>query len=80
MSDISLAEAKAEFSDVVNRVEAGETVRITRRGKPVAVMTAVGRTFLPIDVDALEAFTASQTPQTEGAGEFMRRIRDEARY
>ncbi len=49
MSDISLAEAKAGLSDVINRVAAGKTMRITRRGKPVVVMTAVGRTFLPVD-------------------------------
>jgi prevent-host-death family protein len=36
MADVSIAEAKAHFSELVDRAEAGETVRITRRGKPVA--------------------------------------------
>jgi prevent-host-death family protein len=80
MSDISLAEAKAGLSELVNRVEAGETVRITRRGKPVAMLTPVARTFLPIDFDALDAVRAGQPMQTEGAGEFIRRMRDEDRY
>ncbi len=80
MNDISLADAKAGLSELINRVEAGETVRITRRGKPVAVLTPVARTFLPVDVDALRAVAAGQEPQTEGAGEFIRRMRDEDRY
>jgi len=80
VGDISLADAKAGFSDVVNRVAAGETVRITRRGKPVVVMTPVGRTFLPVDIAALEAVTAGQPVQPEGAGTFIRRMRDEDRY
>jgi prevent-host-death family protein len=38
---ISVAEAKARFSELVNRVAYGkEQILITRRGKPVAVLTS----------------------------------------
>ncbi len=33
---IPLSEAKAKFSDLIRRVEAGEEIVITRNGKPVA--------------------------------------------
>ena len=40
MSDehVSIAEAKARFADLVHQAEAGQAVRISRRGKPVAVL------------------------------------------
>ena len=36
MSDIALFEAKNRLSELINRVEAGEEIAITRRGKVVA--------------------------------------------
>jgi prevent-host-death family protein len=41
MDTITLADAKARLSELVNRVEAGESIEITRRGKPVARLAAV---------------------------------------
>jgi len=41
MDTISLAEAKARLSELVARAADGETVQITRRGKPVAQITPV---------------------------------------
>jgi len=40
MSDgaFSIAQAKARFAELLYQAEAGRTVRITRRGKPVAVV------------------------------------------
>jgi prevent-host-death family protein len=38
--DVSVAQAKAHLSELLNRVEAGEEVIITRRGKPVARIQA----------------------------------------
>jgi prevent-host-death family protein len=34
----SVAEAKAQFAELLYQAEAGQAVRITRRGKPVAVL------------------------------------------
>ena len=41
MPNVNLAEAKAHLSKLVERAAAGETVRIMRRGKPVAQITAI---------------------------------------
>jgi prevent-host-death family protein len=80
MTIISLAEAKARLSELVERAAAGETVCITRRGKPVAQLTAARQAREPVDVARLKALTDGMTPQTESAGEFVRRMRDEDRY
>ena len=36
MDGVNIAQAKAHLSELIERAEAGETVEITRRGKPVA--------------------------------------------
>jgi prevent-host-death family protein len=36
MQQVQIAEAKAHFSSLIQRVEAGEEIIIARRGKPVA--------------------------------------------
>lgn len=36
MISLPLAQVKNQFSELVGRVERGETVAVTRRGKPVA--------------------------------------------
>lgn len=38
MSEVSIAEARNRLPRLVRRAEAGETVRITRRGRSVAVL------------------------------------------
>lgn len=80
METVKLAEAKAHLSELVERAAAGETICITRRGKPVAQLSAVAAPRKRIDVQALLAVTESMTPQAESAGEFMRRMRDTDRY
>lgn len=40
MSDISIAEAKSRFAELVHRAERGQAVRITRRGRAVAVLVS----------------------------------------
>ena len=42
--DMPLTEVKARLSEVVERVERGEAVRITKRGKPVVEMRPVEAT------------------------------------
>ena len=48
MDVINLADAKAHLSELVDGVEAGDSVDITRRGKPVARLTAVTKPRRPI--------------------------------
>jgi prevent-host-death family protein len=78
--DISIAEAKAHLSELIEQISRGEEVTITKRGKPVAQLTAVKRKPKPIDLEALRRLTDSHPVQSQGAGEFMREMRDGYRY
>ena len=80
MDSYSLADAKARLSELIDKVEAGETVEITRRGKPVAKVVPTERALEPIDWDALERLRAKLPVQKQGAGEFVRHMRDTDRY
>jgi prevent-host-death family protein len=77
---VSLADAKAHLSELVERAAAGEAVCITRRGKPVVQITAVDTPRERIDVAALRAITDTMPVQPETARDFIRRMRDEDRY
>jgi len=80
MRTVSIAEAKAHLSKLVEQAEAGDPVCITRRGKPVAQIIAAETKRKPIDVEALRAITDKMRQQDESAGDFMRRLRDDYRY
>ncbi len=43
MASYGVAEAKNNFTHLLDRVEAGESITITRHGKPVAEMKAAPR-------------------------------------
>ena len=80
MKTVSLAEAKAHLSELVSLASEGDTVQITRRGKPVAQITPIEKPRKPIDFEALRALVSKSPKQPESAGEFMRKLRDDARY
>ncbi|MDF2599359.1 type II toxin-antitoxin system Phd/YefM family antitoxin [Methylobacterium brachiatum] len=80
MDAITLADAKAQLSALVDRVEAGDSIEITRRGKPVARLTAVTKPRKPIDLALLQALTAAMPPQSESAVDLVRSMRDSDRY
>jgi prevent-host-death family protein len=80
MDEVSLAEAKAHLSELLDRVAEGETVFITRRGKTVAKLTAAEKPRKPIDLDFLRSVTSSMPMQRQSAGDFIRQMRDEDRY
>ena len=80
MRTVSIAEAKAHLSKLVEQAEAGDPVCITRRGKPVAQIVAAERKRKPIDVEALRALTDKMPMQPESAGDFVRRMRNTDRY
>lgn len=77
MSIVTLADAKARLSELLDRVEAGEAIEITRRGKPVARITAVRPPRQPIDLKALRALTDSMTPCGQSAADLVRAMRDD---
>lgn len=80
METVDLAEAKAHLSEIVDRVEEGASFDITRRGKPVARLTAVERPRKRIDAALLQALTATLPPQAESAADLVRAMRDGDRY
>lgn len=80
MDAVSLADAKAHLSELVDRVEAGESIDITRRGKPVARLTAVAGPRKRIDADLLQTLTATMPAQVESASDLVRAMRDGDRY
>ena len=80
METVNLAEAKAQLSRLVDKAAAGETVQITKRGKLVAQITAARPEKKPLDIEALRRLREGMTPQSESAGDFIRRMRDTDRY
>jgi prevent-host-death family protein len=80
MQSVRLADAKAQLSALVEQAAHGETVCITRRGKPIAQITPVQRRRKPIDIEALRKLTANMSPQQPSAGAFVRQMRDDDRY
>jgi prevent-host-death family protein len=80
MRDVNLGEAKARLSELVGRAEAGETLYIKRRGKPVVRLVAVEKPREPVDTAMLKAFTDTLPTHPESTEDFMRGMRDDARY
>ena len=80
MADVNLADAKARLSELVERAAAGEPVRILRRGRPVARLTAVEAPRRRVDPAALRAVTDAMPEQPESARDLVRRMRDGERY
>ena len=80
MSDVTLADAKAQLSELVERAIRGEAVRITRRGKPVARITAIEQRPKAIDLVALRALTDTMPVQAEPARSWLRSVREGSRY
>ena len=80
MSTISLADAKARLSELIDRAEAGEEICITRRGKPVARLLPARRARKAIDMSDMCSVTEQMPEQPESAADFVRRMREEDRY
>lgn len=76
---ISVADAKARLSAILQAAEAGEEVVITRRGKPVVRLTPVAKQLKPPDFAPAETLRAHQKPGAEPSARWLRRLRDENR-
>ena len=77
MVQVTVAEAKAQLSSLLDAVEAGEAVVITRRGKPIAelVPRCSVRDLLP----QLTAMRAALPEQQASGVETMRLLGDDSR-
>lgn len=78
--DISLAEAKARLSELVEQAANGEDVIITKRGKPAVALTAVKTKRQRVNAAELRKITDQMPIQEISAGEFIRAMRDGDRY
>ena len=76
MVTVSLAEAKAHLSQLLDNVEGGEEVVITRHGRPVAHLTGVAAPKRP--VRALADFRARRSRWRDASAALLREARDEA--
>ena len=80
MDAINLADAKARLSELVDRVEAGDSIEITRRGKTVARLSPATRPRKRIDAALLQSLTATMPLQTKSAADLVRSMREDDRY
>jgi prevent-host-death family protein len=80
MTQVNLEDVKAQFSELVERVEAGETVQILKHGKPVAEIVPIRKIKTPIDFEALRALRQAQPKQSVDSGTFIRSMRNSERY
>ena len=76
MVQVTVAEAKSQLSSLLDAVEAGQAVVITRRGKPIAelVPRCSVRDLLP----QLATLRGSLPEQPTSGVETMRALRDES--
>jgi prevent-host-death family protein len=80
MSQHSVAEAKNQLSDLIDRAIAGEGVIITRHGHPVVELKPVqppARAVSGEDLDWLAARRAMAQPIQDDAGQLVSGMRDD---
>jgi prevent-host-death family protein len=63
---IGLAEAKARLSEVIDRVETGETIIIARNGEPVAELRPLRRVSAEEAVKRIRAIARRVAKRNEG--------------
>ena len=76
MVTVSLAQAKARLSELLDKVEAGQEVVITRCGKVVAHLSAVASPRKPLPLRELAGFRATMPRLRRPAVELLREVRD----
>jgi prevent-host-death family protein len=79
MGAYSIAEAKAHLSALVEQVERGEAVTLTKRGKVVARIVPASdfAAKSKLDLVALRAFHATMPRSKVDAATLVRKMRDE---
>ena len=77
MITVNLAQAKARLSEILDKVESGQDVVITRRGRAVAHVSAVVRPRYPLPLRDLAEFRAAMPHLRRPAADLLREMRDE---
>ena len=80
MLTVNLAHAKAHLSELLDKVEGGEEVVITRHGRPAARLESVSPLKEPLPVGELAAFRARMPPWGKNSAKLLREMRDDERY
>ncbi|MBO3707304.1 MAG: type II toxin-antitoxin system prevent-host-death family antitoxin [Candidatus Accumulibacter sp.] len=76
MTTCTVAQAKAHLSELLDRVEKGEELVITRRGKPVASLSPIRPAPRGPDWTAIRAFRESLPTGGSTATELVRASRE----
>jgi prevent-host-death family protein len=77
MRSVSVAEAKAHLSEIIQAAEAGEDIRITRHGQPVARLVAEKPVHdRPVDMERLRRIRAKSPRLSTSAVQIVRQDRD----
>ena len=77
MVTVNLAQAKARLSELLDKVETGQEIVITRRGKAVAHLSAVVGPKKPLPLRELARFRATMPRLRRSAADLLREFRDE---
>ena len=77
MSSVNLATAKAHLSELINKVESGEEVVITRHGRPVARVVPATPVKQPVPLERLAALRKRLPPRKGSSAIELRKLRDE---
>ena len=77
MVTVNLARAKARLSELLDRVEEGQEVVITRRGRAVAHLSPVVCPRKPLPLRELAGFRAAMPRLRRPAAELLREVRNE---
>ncbi len=83
MSEYSIAESKNQLPSLIDRMLAGESVTITRRGRPVARLTPVenqARPRSPVDLAWLDDLREKSRTPTSGQTDTVAEMRRTSRY
>jgi prevent-host-death family protein len=81
MSTYSVAKAKNQLSELIDRALKGEGVVITRHGRPIVELKPINepaRAVSAADLDWLGAHRIGRTPASQDSGSLVERMRDES--
>ena len=77
---VTLTKAKAHLSQLTDIAAQGQTVIITKHGKPVMQVCRIVAKRKPIALQELRALTDPMPLCKAGSGKLLRKMRDEQRY
>ncbi len=77
MLTVNLAHAKAHLSELLDKVEAGEDVVVTRHGRAMAHILPAAPPKRPPALGELAAFRATMPPLRRPSAALLREARDE---